>query len=389
MRRVGGLLVVLAGLLLVGASLSSSDSGGSGATRDRACAEVDESSFTAESLHDLRSFSDAMAVVKAVGEEVPPAPEGPEGWAGFIGRVVTVRVERVLWRRPKAPEPPRSFRFSDWGWFGTLENRKPARVCGVTRMELGRRYLAPVARLRNGTWYPFDEVRLRIDGRRVVGGVDGGEPTNAHNALAGRSIRGAVRMVARTHPYRAGVRHPRLDPARRWQLVDRDRYRVWRARPGMSFVVRSGVTPRARWELYFRLPRRGGMCVGIAARRLWGGGSGAGGEGCGPRRIATGAVTVGTFAATRLGLFALGRAGERVAAVRVRFPGERARELPTYPTPIPPGGRGRFWVAPARAGCPPRAVPALDVEGRVVSERRVPETDRCFRSDSGASHAGP
>lgn len=128
-----------------------------------------DNAFAYTKNRSLRELLDRRAIshlrTRGVKEAVPPAPDRPEGWAGFIGRVVTVRVESVLWRRPKAPKPPNTFRFSDWGWFGSLKKRVAARVCGVTRM-LGRPYLAPVAHLRGRTWYPFDEVRLRLDGGR-------------------------------------------------------------------------------------------------------------------------------------------------------------------------------------------------------------------------------
>jgi hypothetical protein len=141
--------------------------------------------------------------------------------------------------QPNAPEPRRRFRFNDWGWFGELDNKVPVRVCGITRMELGTRYLAPIARL-HGTWYPFEEVRLRLLGDLVVGGVDGGEANHAHNALIGRGIDSAVRMVAGTKPYRAVARDPSGSPARRWQRVDMDAYRIW---PSAS-----RVRSRAPWS---------------------------------------------------------------------------------------------------------------------------------------------
>src|SRR5215208_181098 len=88
--------------LLVGA-LAIADGGSAPAEPlGESCAELD-TSFTTDSLHDVRSFADAMAIVRGVRESVPPEPDGPEGWAGLIGRYVDVRVERVLWRRPHAP----------------------------------------------------------------------------------------------------------------------------------------------------------------------------------------------------------------------------------------------------------------------------------------------
>jgi hypothetical protein len=147
----GALAVAAAVAAILSVALQYGSSPAAQEALGRSCAEISASTFSAETLRDLRSYSDALAIVRGIREAIPPEPDGPEGWAGFIGRVVTVRVERVLWRRPKAPQPPRNFRFTDWGWFGSLEERVPARVCGRTRMEIGRRYLAPLARLRSAT----------------------------------------------------------------------------------------------------------------------------------------------------------------------------------------------------------------------------------------------
>ena len=283
------------------------------------CAGLDHS-FRADTLHDLRSFADGLAIVRAVGEAIPPPPEGPEGWAGLIGRKVDVRVERVLWRRPHAPAPPAAFSFSDYGWTGTPKRKRPWRACDATRMELGRRYLAPVARLEDGVWYPLDQARLRLRGNRVVGGVDAGEPTHGHRALAGRTVRGATRTLARTLPYRTTVLHPGGDPAKRWGRAYRDRFRLWRLGRRGAFTIASGVTARARWELYGR-PERQRLCLGIATRPLWPPGLSPSGEGCGSRTVGPTGVTLGLFFSDRRGAFAYGRAGEEVVRVRVTVQG--------------------------------------------------------------------
>lgn len=335
-----------------------------------------ESSYTTDSLHDVRSFADAMAIVRGVKEELPPEPKGPEGWAGLIGRRVTVEVERVLWRRPHAPEPPRVMRYIDLGWGGTVEDRKPIHVERETRMVIGRRYLAPIVR-QHGEWYPFFTVRLRLRGDLVVGGVDCEKPENSHAALQGRTIREAVRMVAQTAPYRAVVLHPEGSPARRWQRVDADDYRIWGGGAGLPVIVDSGVTKRARWQLFLRLPKRGGMCVGMTARPLWRSRPAPSGEGCGPRELGRRLLLPSVFGSDRHGLFAFGRTrGIGVAWVRIRFDGERWRKMETLPTPIPPGGRGRFWVVPAPSDCQRFTVQALDRNGKVRAEERVQATCR-------------
>jgi hypothetical protein len=365
---------------LAGAVALLVDGGASRAQERPSCTEP-EATYTTDTLNDIRSFADAMAIVRGVRQAIPPPPSGPEGWAGLIGRHVTVKVERILWRRPHAPEPPRRFRFDDWGWVGTLENRRPIRVCGETRMAIGRRYLAPIVR-HNGTWYPFFPTRLRLRGDLVVGGVDGGEPENSHQALVGRSVRSAVRLVAETSPYRAVVRHPEGSPARRWQAVYRDDYRIWRAKPGMHVIVDSGVTARSRWQLYLRLPRRGGMCVGISARPLWRPAPAPSGEGCGPRTLPPRSMRPGLFFSAARGLFVFGRA--RDVSVRVRFDGEDWREILLTPTPIPPGGRDYFWVAPAELGDLPAEIQAVDRNGAVVDEERIePFPENSIESSTG------
>ena len=331
------------------------------------CADLD-TSFTTDSLHDVRSFADAMAVVRGVRESLPPEPDGPEGWAGLIGRHVTVRVERVLWRRPHTPEPPRRFRFNDLGWTGTLEHRRPFQGCGATRMRIGRRYLAPIAR-DHGEWYPFLNTRLRLRGNLVVGGVDAGEADHSHQALAGRTVRNAVRTVAETVPYRSTVLHPGGSPGRRWQRADADGYRLWGDPKGLPVTVASGVTPRSRWQLYLRLPARGGMCVGMTARALWNPTPSPSGEGCGARTLRRLRTGLAIFSAAERGLFAFGHTGSRVYSVRVRFGDEDWKQVQTTFTPIPPGGRGRFWVVPADTDCQNVTVQAIGPKGDVVDER--------------------
>jgi hypothetical protein len=333
----------------------------------QSCAEID-TAFRTDTLHDTRSFADAMAIVRGVREAVPPTPDGPEGWAGLIGRYVTVRVERVVWRRPHAPEPPRRFRFNDLGWTGTLKHRRPFVACGATRMKLGRRYLAPIVRY-HGEWVPFLQTRLRLRGNLVVGGVDAGEAEHSHQALAGRSVRNAVRTVAETLPYRSTVLHPGGSPGRRWQRADADHYRLWGDPKGLPVIVASGVTSRSRWQLYLRLPARGGMCVGMTARALWHPNPSPSGEGCGARTLRPLRTGLALFSAAGRGLFAFGHTGSRVYSVRVRFAGEDWKEVQTTFTPIPPGGRDRFWVVPSDTDCQNVTVQAIGPKGNVVDER--------------------
>ncbi len=102
--------------------------------------------------------------------------------------------------------------------------------------------------------------------------------------------------------------------------------------------------------------------------------SAASGVGCGARQASAKSLTLGTFTASKRGVFAFGRIGAGVAGVRVRFDGEDWRDAETLPTPIPPGGRDGLWVAPAEGDCPALTAQALDRDGGVLDEQRIDAT---------------
>jgi hypothetical protein len=80
-------------------------------------------------------------------------------------------------------------------------------------------------------------------------------------------------------------------------------------------------------------------------------------------------------------VFAFGRAHD--LSVRVRFDGEDWKDIQAVPTPIPPGGRDYFWVAPAQGDCPAFTVQGLDIDGNVVVEQRVGSPDSYAACRSG------
>jgi hypothetical protein len=206
-------VVVLAAVALAPSS-TRPDCGDAGPMGDYA--------FPQDSLRDWVSYFDQLSVVRAVGERRAGRLHDS---SGVVGRYVSVDVERTLWRRPGGDRAPQRFETNDWGWGreddGSL---RPLTPCGETRMVVGRRYLAIVGRHR-GEWFPATTGRLRLDGSRAVGGVDGGRPSEAHDVLAGMTVREAARRVAGTEPYRAAVENADLGPVARWRAVDRDGYR--------------------------------------------------------------------------------------------------------------------------------------------------------------------
>jgi hypothetical protein len=373
MASFRGILVGAALLAVIGALSAALATRGGGATDPEACSPVGESSWTMDTLRDWVSFSDQLSVIRVVHEAIPPTPTGPEGWAGFIGRTVTVEVERTLWRRPGAPRAPARVRFGDWGWWGEPGHKRPTRVCGVTRLEVGRTYLAPLARIRGRVWVPSDDSRLRLRGDLVVGGVDGGEPSFAHRELAGRRLARAAALVEGTSPYPAAARRPHLDPARRWNEVDSDRYRPGRRARYEPITVAAGVTARSRWVEYARRGRRGGWCVGLATRPLWpGGGPSPSGEGCGGGLSARHPLTLGIFAAAKRGSFAYGRAWKTVAEVEMAVGSQPPVTLPTRPSPKEIGGDERWWAVPLSGSpCEGITVRGRDLHGDLLGSEAV------------------
>jgi hypothetical protein len=178
--------------------------------------------FPQETLRDWVSYFEQLSVVRAVGERRAGSLHDS---SGVVGRYVSVEVERTPWRRPGGNRAPDRFETNDWGWGreddGSL---RPLTPCGETRMVVGRRYLAIVGRYR-GEWFPATTGRLRLDGSRAVGGVDGGRPSEAHEALAGMTVPQAARRVAGTRAYRAAVERADRAPVARWRAVHRDGYR--------------------------------------------------------------------------------------------------------------------------------------------------------------------
>ena len=352
-------------MLATAAAVLAGLAAGAGPAQEPSCSGGGTSAWTTAALADWVSFSDQVAVIAVLAEKRSPPPDGPEGYAGLIGRRVTVLIEETLWRRRGAPRAPERFTFTDWGWSGTVDDPRPIRVCDGARLEVGRHYLAPLT--RRGEWFAWTDGRLLLDGDRVVGGVDGGEPTFAHHELAGRSVEAATRVVKRAAPYRAAVRHRRLRTSRRWNEVDRDRYRLAGGRPA-NVTVAAGVTDRARWALY---GRRGGLCLGIRTRGLWGG-SGGSGETCGGRPTPRRKLVVGFFSSARSGAFAYGRTWPTGVEVVVRFRGEPAVRADTVPRPPGLSGHERYWVVPARGDCTAALVRALDIRGREIARVELP-----------------
>ena len=174
-----------------------------------------------------RSFADAMVIVRGVRQQFPPPPEAGARRSDRSHR--TALVERCSGASARRSRRDGSLQRLGLVWRPRCTDLW---ICGLRawRWVVATSPRLPVA------WrvVPFPETRLKLRGDLVIGGVDGGEAENSHQALAGRSVADAVRLVAQTMPYRAVVFHPEGSPSYRWQSVYRDHLPDLARRAGVS-----------------------------------------------------------------------------------------------------------------------------------------------------------
>ena len=246
-------------------------------------------------------------------------------------------------------------------------------------MVIGRRYLAPIVR-SDGEWYPFLHTRLRLRGDLGRGRRGRGRAGALRiSALAAGASRARCGSSRRRLPYRSTVLHPGGSPGRRWQRARRDHYRLWGEPEGPAGDRRDAASrTRSRWQLYLRLPARGGMCVGMSGAGAVAPGPAPSGEGCGARTLRPGGRPRPLLRrrARRVRLRPHGLAGLRRARALRRRGLEGGQ---TTFTPIPPGGRDRFWVVPAEGDCPNVTVQAIGPNGNVVDERATGPYAACSK----------
>ncbi len=349
---------------LLGVMWPPSGRGESSLGETNACYGEAEPAWPTNVLRDWTSFSDQVSVVRVLSEredgDPPPAGE-------YLSRRVDVRVQRPVWRRPGAPRAPARLSVTDWGWCQTDAGRVPMLVEGATRLQPGQRYLAPLAESR-GVWTTFDDGRMRLEEKRIVGGVDFGEPTIAHRELLGLSVRHAARVLRRTLPYRGAVRAAREGPVSRWNATYRDRYRVWK-RPKAAYIVAVGATSRSRWGLHARQGEAGRICLELHARprgalhpavRL---------ANCGRHRPSSNSITAYVRRTCR-GQFAYGKGGGRVASVELELADGRSVGAALHPIPLTVG-RGFTWIAPLGVRQAVESVRAVDRAGGLLARARL------------------
>lgn len=144
--------------------------------------------FPYQSASDVVSYADHVAIVTAVSQREAPRNEQPEVGApsDSISRLVTFRVDDVLWSRAGAPAAPTKFTAVWWGWLA--KGHQQFVMDGTPWVFIGGHYVVPIA---------YDGKAFTVIQPYAVFRFDRGAVTveEQHTALA-RTLDGASRNAA-------------------------------------------------------------------------------------------------------------------------------------------------------------------------------------------------
>jgi hypothetical protein len=112
-----------------------------------------------DTLTDWVTYGDHLVVVTVTGQrELAPTSEETAAGEGYIPRVISLRVDKVLWSRKQAPNAPSSFETDLDGWQFHGDQRKAVRLQGEPMMTVGKQYVLPIVyfsktkRVPNAGW---------------------------------------------------------------------------------------------------------------------------------------------------------------------------------------------------------------------------------------------
>jgi hypothetical protein len=100
------------------------------------------------SLTDVVTYSDHVVLATVVNEaELPMTTEEIAAGEGMAPRVITLRIDSVLWSRAHGPAAPAAFRTDLDGWSVKQGHKTPMRLEGEPMMAVGKQYVLPIVYL--------------------------------------------------------------------------------------------------------------------------------------------------------------------------------------------------------------------------------------------------
>jgi hypothetical protein len=173
-------------------------------------------SFPYETASDVVSYADYVATVTAISEREAPPSVTPEGGApsDTVSRLITFRVDEVLWSRAGARTAPTRFSAAWWGWL--KQGHRPFVVDGTPWVFKGGHYVVPIA--FDGKEFsilqPFAVFRLQRGAVTLEQ-----QSTTLARSLSGGSRAKIAEVFRRAAPAPIAVRYADLLPRDRLNAV--------------------------------------------------------------------------------------------------------------------------------------------------------------------------
>lgn len=185
------------------------------------------------SLKDWRSFSDSLVNFTIVSEaRLPASQEERDAGVGFETRLLTARIDQVLWTRDSTRALPSTMQFPQGGWaFSRERGTRRIYLENAPDLNIGSTYVAPICfdETQEGPlqWQPLAPgAIISSDGPLITNVEPVLQPPSANSlgmaarrALVGRTLTEAATLVSGAPEY-AAAREARTDTARlRYQAV--------------------------------------------------------------------------------------------------------------------------------------------------------------------------
>jgi hypothetical protein len=189
-------------LSLLGAILLA----GCGSTQNVVVGSADEI-LPAQTASDWRTYADHLVVAKVTAEEKTPlSKEDTAAGEGFIDRILTFKIEDVLWSRGNAPDSPSELKISIDGWTVHDNKETPMRFEGEPQILVDHTYVLPITYLAQGrlvespAWINLSVTAIIPADNGELGQGDSivGKPSEVVSSLWGQPVSAAATLLETT-----------------------------------------------------------------------------------------------------------------------------------------------------------------------------------------------